>query len=388
MTGRHSSSRTLRAPTSSLLLSSPSLMGPEWSQVHAQLVQQPTPADSPLRVGGLTLYHYCVAKASGHAQDAALAHLWLERLVAQLWPLPALFYSPVQLDQASLVAWLNTEGQAVPAALLAALDTALYQQALRLLISPNGAGRRAFFQILRYFSLRLSAAHSHLLALVDAWPATPLHQAQKLGLVEGYAAELLLYVRLAQAGIATDRLTNFVRFGLRQLLATKRDVDFSRQHYAIFPDELARNGQPVFSAELNWCGGDMGQAILLYEAYNLLQDPELVRLADLVGLHTLLRTTPLTTEVTDISLYRGSAGVAQCYRRLYLLSHHPAYLRGYEFWLGQTCSWLPAVLPVDSASDVLRNGLAGTGLVLLSARTGQELGWEHPLFGATCSVSS
>lgn len=378
-------SPVLAMPLPSLRLASAQHHAAGWQQVHAQLARLPWPTCPPLQLGGLTLYHYCVAKCSGHLPDAALAQAWLTQLVAQLPPLPVPAWAPALLDQACLLAWLNADGLAVPATLLPALDEHLHQEALRLAagLATDAASRQAFFQVLRYFSLRLPAAYPQLRAVLEVWLATSTPPAHRLGLVQGAAAELLICIRLAQAGVQVDQLTHVVREGLRHLLATKRAVDFSQQHYAIFPHELPPPaGRPLFSAELSWCRGDLGQALLLYEAHALLQDPELAHFADLVGLHTLLRTTLPATGVASAALYHGAAGVAHLYRRLYQLSHQPAYLRGYEFWLGQTHSWLPAALTASPAPDALRDGLAGVGLVLLSARSEQEIAWANSLLGA------
>jgi hypothetical protein len=352
--------------------------------VHAQLARLSGPACSLPQLGSLTLYHHCVAKASGLAADEALARTWLAQLVARLQPLPTLAEAPALLDQAALLAWLHAEGRAVPPMLLAALDENLSQEARRVgtTSATPAAGRQAFFQVLRYFSLRLPHAHGPLLTALAAWPPAPAPRA--LGLAQGAAAELLIGIRLARAGVQAEQLTRFVREGLRQLLAAKRDVDFSQQRYAVFPDELAATAAdpPHFSAELSWRRGDLGQALLLYEAHALLQDPELAHFADLVGLHTLLRTTAPATGIGSAGLYRGAAGVAQLYRRLYHLSHQPAYLRGYEYWLAQTHGWLPAALAAGPGPDALREGLAGIGLVLLSAEFAPGPAWEDSLLGA------
>ena len=375
----------LAMPPGSFRLASSLPNEPGWRQVHAQLAHLAWPACSLAQLGSLTLYHYCVAKSSGQVSDAAIAQAWLAQLVARLHPLPALRGAPALLDQAALLAWLHANGMAVPTALLTALDEHLHQEALRLQasIATDDASRQAFFQVLRYFSLRLPAAHPQLRAVVEAWLARPTPPAHRLGLVQGAAAELLICIRLARAGVQADRLVHVVREGLRHLLATKRAVDFSRQHYAIFPDEMPPPaGAPLFSAELSWCRGDLGQALLLYEAHALLQDPELAHFADLVGLHTLLRKTLATTEVASAALDRGAAGVAHLYRCLYQLSHQPAYLHGYEFWLGQTHGWLPDALTAYPAQDILRDGLVGVGLVLLSAHAEQEVEWVNSLLGA------
>ena len=360
-----------------------------WQWVHAQLPSEPDPEQALPALGALALYHHCVAKALDLEAAAARAQRWQVQLATRLLPLSPFPWPPAYLDQACLLAWLVTDGLADAPGLLAPLDQHLARQGQLLLAGPDTRNRPLFFQVLRYFSLRLpdAAVPPLLRAVLSAWPngwaaAAPA----RLSLVQGAAAELLVCIRLAKAGMGTTTLVPYVCEGVRHLLTAKRAVDSSQQQYAIFPDEANQPADgPRFSAELSWRRGDLGQALLLYEAHDLLGDPELVRFADLVGLHTLLRTTALATDVRGISLYQGAAGVAHLYRQLHRHSPQAAYLKGYEFWLSRTCQWLPAAYPAAADApvpDLLRYGLAGVGLVLLSASAGQELGWESALLGA------
>ena len=103
-------------------------------------------------------------------------------------------------------------------------------------------------------------------------------------------------------------------------------------------------------------------------------------MAELVGLNTLLRTTEPTTLVANSLLYRGAAGVAHLYYKLYHASgQHPAYQRGYLFWLDQTQIWLHHELATgfyQNRESELLHGLVGVGLVLLSALAGHPLDWD------------
>lgn len=359
-----------------------------WQWVHAQLPSEPDLKQPLPALGALALYHHCVAKALDLDPRTARAQRWRTHLATRLLPWPSYPWPLAYLDQACLLAWLVADGSADAPGLLASLDHRLAQQGQRLLEGPDASNRHLFFQVLRYFSLRLpdSAVQSLLRAVLTAWPGILTPAPARLSLVHGAAAELLVCIRLAKAGMGATTLVPYVREGVRHLLTTKRPVDSSQQHYAIFPDETDQlAAAPSFSTELTWQRGDLGQALLLYEANALLGDPELVKFADLVGLHTLLRTTASATEVRGTSLYQGAAGVAHLYRQLHSYSSQAAYLKGYEFWLTHTCQWLPteySAVTGAPATDLLRYGLVGVGLVLLSASTGQELGWEAALLGA------
>lgn len=359
-----------------------------WQWVHEQLPGEPSSQHLLPAVGALALYHHCVAKAFGFSSSATRAQRWRAHLAARLLPLPSYPWPLAYLDQACLLAWLAADSLEETPSLLTSLDHKVAQEGQRLLKSHDASSRQLFFQVLRYFSLRLPdpAARSLLGDMLTIWPGTLTSAPARLSLVQGAAAELLVCIRLARAGVGATTLVPYVHEGVRHLLTTKRPVDSSQQHYAIFPNEAAQIATASsFSAELSWRRGDLGQALLLYEAHALLSDPELAKFADLVGLNTLLRTTIPATEVQGTSLYRGAAGVAHLYRQLYSYSSQHAYLKGYEFWLTHTCQWLPtdhSTVASEPTTDLLRYGLVGMGLVLLSASTGQSLGWEVALLGA------
>lgn len=356
----------------------------EW--VHKQLASEPDVQCEPSTVGALALYYHCVAKASRLDSDATRAQRWREQLTRLLLPPPLPPWLSTYLDQACLLAWLMADGSPASLGQFAPLDHAMEREGKHLLTRTDTESRQRFFQVLRYFSLRLPdpAAQLPLGVLLAAWPGVLAPAPALLSLVHGTAAELLVCLHLVKVGGGTAALEVYIREGVRYLLATKRPVDSSQQQYAIFPDEAGQHQAAAqFSAELSWRRGDLGQALVLYEAHALLLDPELVKFAHLVGLCTLLRTTIATTEVQGISLYQGTTGVAHLYRYLYRQSNLPAYLKGYEFWLDSSCQLLASTDGAAATSpppaDPLRYGLVGTGLVLLSASTGLELCWEEIL---------
>ena len=136
----------------------------------------------------------------------------------------------------------------------------------------------------------------------------------------------------------------------------------------------AEAGEATYSAELSWHRGDLGQALLFYESHDLLPDPELAKIAELVGLNTLLRTSQADNNLGSAAWHRGASGVAHLYRQLHRISRHPAYRTGYQYWLGQTQQWLPAALAANSTMPLA--DLAKVGLVLLEAQSEDGLGWD------------
>lgn len=382
-----------------------------WRDIHTIITNKSGAASSTTDLLGYAIYYYSVYTAFGQEQDASRAKELLEQLLRQLAHRPASHWSSAQLDEVVTLAWLHAElvEQAIAKgeqhAELAELDRYLLAQA-GLLLQHEASSLPDFLRIVRYFSLRRPGPPPLATDLMTKalsrqragfWPSLvagppdpdpdpdPAGSVTRLGLADGLAGELLLLIRLAESGTASQPgdIREQVQQGIVYILSAKREVDFSERKYAIFPDYIANDqDEATFSNELSWRHGDLGQALLLYNSHRLLQDPELLRLAELVGLNTLLRTDVRSTAVTNSRFSSGAAGVAHLYRTLYLLSGHEAYRKGYAFWLTQTRTWLTTELATDfyrhHEGDLL-HGLVGVGLVLLSAISEQELRWDRVL---------
>jgi hypothetical protein len=372
-----------------------------WQEVHHLLAGLDWRTCALPEVLALSTYHYCVYKAFGQAPAAALAQRLLQHGTTQLagWRQLASAWPSHHLDQACSAAWLGTRLSAegldpvglLP--LLADLDPIVQQQAIPL--SPATIQPKNFAQVLRYFSLRwpVAVAEPFLSPLLGLRPSLQMGASLKaplwsllplpLGLADGLAAELRTLIGLHQVGQHVGNLAQQVRQGIRYLLDIRQEVDFLDQKYSVFPSQVEPlSGKFHFEAALGWPYGDLGQALLLYEAYHLLQDSELADIAELVGLNTLLRITPAATEVTSAQLYRGAAGAAHLYYKLYQASGQPAYQVGQQFWLSQTQDWLNRELAngfYQQRTGQLQRGLVGVGLVLLSAITEVKLDWDAGL---------
>jgi hypothetical protein len=380
-----------------------------WRDIHIVIANKSTSSSVFTELLGYSTYYYTAYKAFGQEQDAVQAKELLGQLLTRLAHHPLFAWTAAQLDQMIVLAWLHTElvRQAVfsedKVALLTQLDERLLSEAAVLARQPASSPSN-LLRIVRYFHLRLPDEHSagywqKVTSLVEqavadkklnySFPKAPASLApgsgkvMRLGLTDGLAGDLLLLIQLAEVGPLLAGLREQVRQGILYILSTKREVDFSDQRYAIFPAQInSEHDEATFSNELNWGNGDIGQALLLYKGYKLLQDEELAYLAQLVGLNTLLRTDVCSTDVTSSELASGAAGVAHLYRKLYQLSGHDAYRKGYAFWLTQTHTWLSHELSTDfyqhREGDLL-HGLVGVALVLLSAISDEELHWDRVL---------
>lgn len=361
-----------------------------WQRVQDVLQAYRPAATAALDIAGLAMYHHCAHTTFVQAADAWRTRELLEQLISVSEDLLIdSAWSPEQFEQACVLAWLKShhaEGSAGAnmATLLERLDWLLEQQVPLLLVRSGSGSRHIYVQVLRYLSLRLpvaSAVRSLRLLLKHHAPQPQLSiDPWQLGLPDGLAGDLLLRLRLWRLGLRDEALPPYLRASITHLLAARRDVDFSQNHFSVFPYQVVNLAtEALFNAALTWDRGDLPQALLLYESHKLLHDDELVKIAELVGLNTLLRTTSLGTEVVNSRFYRGAAGVAHLYRRLHQVSGQIAYEQGYHFWLDQTQQWVHRELEISAAAPrtgELMHGLAGVGLVLMAATTATDFGWD------------
>ena len=275
---------------------------------------------------------------------------------------------------------------------LTILDEYLADQALDWIAKGTLAGWYAAAVAGYHFILQKMPVRLH--ALVSTWrstaemlasrrgisPLLPYEEQTPLGF-EGISGLLLLLIRIEQAS-HEDMLEKIIREGIRFVLSFRNEVDFSRQQYAVFPQAIASgNGLSEEPRCLAWGGSDLAQALLFYRAYGLFQDVELKRIADLVGLNTLLRKERSHLLTPDETVYGGAAGVAQTYAALYHLSGHQAYHKGYQQWLREILTSLDTPLSDAYPGNEygLYDGLLGIYLVLLSYRMVPPATWPRVL---------
>lgn len=152
------------------------------------------------------------------------------------------------------------------------------------------------------------------------------------------------------------------------MLSFRRDIDFSEGIYSAFPDTISSGyAQSHFTNALTWQSGDLVHALVFYQAAEIFQDPQLENLANLIGLNTLLCTDEQTTQITDSSLEKGSAGLALLYHFAYLISKNTAYQHGCTYWLKYTLDhWTDNSSMTSPLPDtgVVKEGLLGIAFVL------------------------
>lgn len=363
-----------------------------WEEVHGIIEKKGDTATSIDDLCKLAVYYFSIYKTLNNRLFGDKAFSIYNHIADVIQKKDISISDPVFFAIGSSLSWLgiqfgretifnlrNDQGS------VSKLDHLLHNKAARAFSYDQKMSNDQFYQAISYYTKKLpdDFAKKHLhniilnhyqgIVITTGNTNDIFHKLSnsfiKLGLSNGLAGELILLINAYNLGLNEDIIKTIVQNGILHILSFKQLADFSEQKFSIFPEKVSgkRSGS-IFSNKLNWETGDLGHSLLFYKAHKLLKDPELKKMADLVGLNTLLRTELKTTEILSSQFLRGSAGLAFLYFLLYQQSGHEDYKKGYELWIAHTLELLDKELATDfykeNELDILQ-GLPGVSLVLL-----------------------
>jgi lantibiotic modifying enzyme len=283
---------------------------------------------------------------------------------------------------------------------LAEYDEYLYKEALQLIKEDKLDYLHGAFGIIKYFTDRLPQPKIALYlkeiirALHDKAVVTKhgtwfrsvflFGKSQiNFSLSQGQAGFLSVLTALHEANIDSQKTGFLLQQGIRFTRHHLREVDFLSQTWSFFPLTISEDGDDKnYLNRLGWCYGDLNQVSLFYKAAFVLEDENLKQMADLVGGSSLMRRTDEATQLTDIYVCHGTAGLAQYYYSLYRHSNEESYLEGWHYWINETMKRLEIVLHDKSFKGNetrMLDGLSGVVLVLLGHLINEELPWTDLL---------
>lgn len=204
------------------------------------------------------------------------------------------------------------------------------------------------------------------------------------GLSHGNAGILLVLLNVLEAGIQETRIKEIISKGIEFLISQRMTAKPEEEQYAVFPFSINENdyNDKYFNQRLAWCYGDLNILLLLHKAAAQMNEPRWRQLAEELTEKILIRTTERSTLVTDSHFCHGSAGLAQIYRALHLITGDERFNGAYLDWVERTLKYIVAEMNNDyyqgKEFDLL-NGLPGVNLVLLSFLSKKELAWSRSL---------
>ncbi len=191
----------------------------------------------------------------------------------------------------------------------------------------------------------------------------------KLGLADGLSGICLLLVHCCLTQPFNEDIKKIIEEYIIYLISLKEEIDFSHNVFSVLPDNIDLNSDKInYGKRFNWHDGDLGQSIFLYEAEKLFNDKDLLNLADLIGLNTLIRNNKNFAVVNSTDFFEGSSGIAYAYKVLFNQTKNKAYLEGYNYWITELLKQLDQQHNLETPETFEKNldSLLQTGIVLLT----------------------
>lgn len=209
-----------------------------------------------------------------------------------------------------------------------------------------------------------------------------------LGLSHGMSGIVNLLTRLAAFKPFKQRAAHLITGACRYLLG--RQFDNPGQN-SLFPSFFSQKYPPAYS-RLAWCYGDLGIAIGFSHAARATGDSRWHETAKKIFNHSATRQEPQFTGVNDACVCHGSAGNAHIFNRAFQAYGDETFREAAIYWLNDSLTH--ARYPDGYAGYKMRHpeikggwqpeadlleGIAGIGLVFISAVSEIEPAWDHSL---------
>jgi lantibiotic biosynthesis protein len=194
----------------------------------------------------------------------------------------------------------------------------------------------------------------------------------------GMPGLLITLIKVYLRILKDAEIKSIIDDGIKYILNYKNDVDFSENSFDFFPNYILEDEEkPIFSNQISLSSGDLGKAILLYQYSKISDNANILKLANFVGLNTLIRKSQYQHNVADASLLNGSSGIALMYHKMYQFSNLEAYKQGKEFWINKTIDFLNQENSFEPPQKFdIWEGKLGVNLALLSCLTNKKMSWE------------
>lgn len=212
-----------------------------------------------------------------------------------------------------------------------------------------------------------------------------------LGLAHGQCGLILVLLKVHQAGVLQGELASLVSKMVKYMLFMRLVPESSKGYYSFYPariDETKPHTHPEnrvkYNSRMGWCYGDLDIALVLYRVHHTLQTPDMLHLANEVGLHASSRLSESESGVENAHLCHGSASMVLMYKALYKEMPLQGYKAATDFWLKATHGYLKeyynrALHLSDPHAAGFLMGLPGILLVLISEQLSYKTSWERLL---------
>jgi lantibiotic modifying enzyme len=271
----------------------------------------------------------------------------------------------------------------------------------------HGALGSGFYFLQRYQHSRNPLYMNYLIQLIDyllnsgsrdskgffTWETILNHEKGNrgfnLGLAHGMPGIMTFLSKLYELDIDKTRILPLLQGTVGYLLSQRLDTS---NYHSVFPRHICKE-EPLCSSRLGWCYGDTGIGITLWLTGQRLKNHKWKDIAIETLLHSTLRKDPQKNSVFDTCFCHGTSGVAHMYNRIFQYTGLKEFKEACNFWLKKTLE-IGQFQEDESIGAGFKfwhgegneghwvneynvlNGIAGIGLVLISALSDIEPAWD------------
>lgn len=205
-----------------------------------------------------------------------------------------------------------------------------------------------------------------------------------LGFAHGIPSIIGFLAQLKFKGLVHDKLDDLLNQSVSWLLEQRLPADQG----SCFPNRKKDGEADVAPSRLAWCYGDPGLVSALWLAARATDNGDWEREALEILKHAAARRGD-SARINDASFCHGAAGASHIFRRFYRYTELPALKEASEFWLNDALNnmnyqkdkdlwqyWRGDIEAWEN-DDSLLQGLAGIGLVLISALDEELSDWDR-----------
>ncbi len=213
-----------------------------------------------------------------------------------------------------------------------------------------------------------------------------------LGLAHGIPGIIACLSKIYPLGIQNQKVKDMITGGVAWLLDQACTENEDRQYR--IPSVIRMDGERRPS-RLSWCYGDLGVAVALLKASNVLDNREFVEMGRELSLNSAKRSSNEYNSINEGGICHGAAGNAHLFFKLNKYLNQQELGRASEGWyrymlaLRRTDAGVAGFqsLQKDHASGgfnwfddpSILTGAAGIGLSIISTLSDEHLGWDAPL---------
>lgn len=158
-----------------------------------------------------------------------------------------------------------------------------------------------------------------------------------ISLAHGVSSIVLFLSKLLENRYSNNLIKPILDGAINYIVSQQIDYSLYGSFFPTFAVEtMAEKMYPLSSSRLGWCYGDLGIAYALRKAGVVINNMDIVNLADRILKLTTKRYPKDISSVNDACLCHGTAGIAQIYNRLYLSTGDIDYKLLNDYWINET----------------------------------------------------